>query len=252
MENSKSMGELLEAVKLLMEKMERGELTISELSDLERLTAKLHERSIILKYKAFEKFAAHEKSDPDLAEEIHEETETRATTKETEESTENKEDEEVMEFSIFDEVEHLDEEHKDEEPLMPETKEQVIEEHRTISIKEEGPAGDKTMEVSITEKKESTFSERFHVEDNSIASKLSGGKINSLVGVFGLNERLRFINNLFDGSSEQFSEAVKVLDAQSNFSEAMSKINEMAAKHEWDDEDDSVKEFMNYLNRRYA
>ncbi len=90
------------------------------------------------------------------------------------------------------------------------------------------------------------------MEDNSIASKLSGGKLNSLVGAFGLNERLRFINNLFDGSSEQFSEAVKVLDAQSNFSEAMSKINEMAAKHEWDDEDDSVKEFMNYLNRRYA
>ena len=44
----------LHALGELMKKMEAGSLSISELSDLETLTRELHERSIILKYKAFE------------------------------------------------------------------------------------------------------------------------------------------------------------------------------------------------------
>jgi len=44
----------LKSLTVLVDKMQNGTLSILELSELEELTRELHERSIILKYKAFE------------------------------------------------------------------------------------------------------------------------------------------------------------------------------------------------------
>ena len=54
MDGLKNYREKIKSIEKLVNKMESGELSIHDLVDLETLTRDLHERSIILKYKAFE------------------------------------------------------------------------------------------------------------------------------------------------------------------------------------------------------
>ena len=52
---------MLEKLTTLLHTLEQGELTLEELTELESVTRQLHERSIILRYKAFEKTVLGEK-----------------------------------------------------------------------------------------------------------------------------------------------------------------------------------------------
>lgn len=240
MENMKSFNEDLSAIKTMIDKLAKGELTIDELGELETLTRKLYERSVILKYKAFEDRVS------DKSESKEEDIVEPAPVAEEEKEEPEVQEESAFDFSIF------DEEEDETVPEELEEKQPDVEEHKSISVTEEVKEDEVKTEIHVTDTKTLSFSERFNIEDNSLASRFAGGKLDSLVGAFGLNERLRFINNLFDGSSEIFSEAVKTLDSQGGLDEAMEKINEYAVKYDWEEDDDSVHEFMNYLNRRYA
>ena len=62
----------------------------------------------------------------------------------------------------------------------------------------------------------------------------------------------RSINDLFDGSSEMFSEAIKMLDSQTALDVANEKAAQLAVQHSWDPEEEVVVEFMSFVNRRYA
>ena len=95
---------------------------------------------------------------------------------------------------------------------------QEVEEHVSITVKADEEVIEKK---TITTRTEGTsFLDRFSMEDNSMSSNYQGAKIDTLIGAFGLNQKLLFINELFNGSSELFSDAIKILDAQSNFKEA--------------------------------
>ena len=83
-------------------------------------------------------------------------------------------------------------------------------------------------------------------------SQLGYYTISSLIGSFGLNERLLYINELFDGSSESFSDAIKQLDAKTNLSDATIFTTELVNKFNWDIESETVEEFFQKLCRRYA
>ena len=90
------------------------------------------------------------------------------------------------------------------------------------------------------------------MEDQASAD-FAMSKLDSLIGSFGLNERLQFINELFDGSSEAFSEAVKLLDARTGMDSAREKIAEFAEANNWNDADsETVGDFVAKIKRRYA
>jgi hypothetical protein len=260
-----SYKEKLDQLNELVGKLEMGDLTIEELSTMEKLTRELHERSIILRYKAFEQKVGIE------VEEVKEEPVAEPEPSMEAEPEPTPEEESAIEFSIFDESEEEDQEETPEpiveEPAVEETVEEEveeeigeveepemeIEEHVSISKTEDVTEDsiETTIEVKQT-REEKSFFDRLNLEDNSVASQFTGGKLDSLVGAFGLNQRLRFINNLFDGSSESFSEAVKVLDSQASLDEATEKAEVYAKDHDWDPEEENVIEFMTYVNRRYA
>lgn len=86
----------------------------------------------------------------------------------------------------------------------------------------------------------------------NVRSKSNVIPLESLVGSFTLNEKLLFINELFGGSSDNFSNAVKKLDNQHNLSVAMEAMAEMAASYGWDMESETIEEFMHKICRRYA
>jgi hypothetical protein len=244
----------LTALQGLVDKLEQGNLSLDELVEMERVTRELHERSLILKYKAFEEKvgvapAVRVEPEVEIEAEIEIEQEIVVPVEEPEE--------EPIEFSIFDdeteEEESTIEEEQEEEPAPMVMDGPEIEEHTSITVSETHDEGVQEVHVEVKETKEvSSFLDKYSEVDNSLASQFSGRKLDTLIGAFGLNERLRFINNLFDGSSELFSEAIKVLDSQNSMEEAAAKVATYAEQHEWEPEEENVMEFMTYLKRRYA
>ncbi len=250
MENLEAYKKQLEELKSLVDKLENGDLTVNDLVELEHITREMHEKSIILKYKAFERHVKGEVVEEDAAEVEEVSTE--------EENTE-------IEFAIFDEADAKEEEEVETPVFEPfaaepeisiedktEEKEQVlppvVEKEEVIEEIEE----EKVEESVTVNSSDQSFWEKLNIEDNSLGSQFGNAKIDTLIGAFGLNQKLRYINDLFDGSSELFSDAVKLLDTQSDLGAAQVKVGELAAEHAWDPEEESVAEFVSFVNRRYA
>ena len=232
----------IEELNALVEKMDNGELSIEELSTLEKITRELHERSIILRYKAFEN-----KVNPEPVVSLEEDL------PEVEEVREFEPEEQDIDFSIFDEG-SIQEDIVEEEPSIEENKLEP-EEEPVEPIIETPPVIEDEVEAEqegVIKKpvKETPSASSFM--DNSIAAQFSGGKLDSLIGAFGINQRLGFINNLFDGSSDAFSDALKELDNQDSIDSANMKISSLSATFEWENDDEDVIEFVSYVNRRYA
>ena len=109
----------------------------------------------------------------------------------------------------------------------------------------------------IVEEKSAEVSSEWISKLRTIESQLTDSfvmsKLDTLIGSFGLNERLQFINELFEGSSEAFSDAVKILDARTGMDTAREKIAEFAQSNNWNDADpETVSDFLAKIKRRYA
>jgi hypothetical protein len=266
MDGLKNYREKINSIEKLVNKMESGELSIHELVELETLTRDLHERSIILKYKAFE----NKMGDFNLVKEEIVPVE-ESVIEEIIEKVVEKEETPELDFSMFD------------APKVPEEKEEVtpgyqisltqndsIEEvvEKTtpiieiepelvvekVEVKIEEPKVEQVVEESIVVVKEkgTSFLDRLTIVDNSIGSQLGGKKLETLSGAFGINDRLLYINDLFDGSGEAFSDAIKTLDTQQNLDAASDKVEELAFKNSWNPEEEVVLEFLAIIKRRYA
>lgn len=83
-------------------------------------------------------------------------------------------------------------------------------------------------------------------------SQFGMGSVTSLVGSFGLNERLLYINELFGGSSEAFANAIQNLDTAGDFNTALEKVGAYAAQNNWNTNSETVSDFVNKIKRRYA
>lgn len=88
--------------------------------------------------------------------------------------------------------------------------------------------------------------------EQSLRSNYSIMSLDTLIGSFTLNERLQFINELFEGSSDSFSTAIKKLDTQENLSDARNIVAEYADNNNWDLESEIVEDFLVKICRRYA
>ncbi|MDP5099588.1 MAG: hypothetical protein NWQ27_06315 [Crocinitomicaceae bacterium] len=254
MENLESYKKRIKAIEEFSGRLESGELSIDELVQLETLTRELYERTVILKYKAFENKVNRIVESPlnledelDFVENIGE--------------NEIEESEPTIDFSIFDSPEIIEEPAAEVQiEIEEEIEEELIENKISNAVEEVVPEvtrqKETNVEAPIIENQSSvqgqSFWEQLNMNGNSISTQFEGAKIDTLVGAFGLNEKLRFINDLFDGSSESFSEAIKVLDTQANLDSAKIKSSELALKHGWDAEEESVVDFLMMVNRRYA
>jgi hypothetical protein len=76
--------------------------------------------------------------------------------------------------------------------------------------------------------------------------------LESLIGAFTLNEKLQFINELFDGSSDDFSTNIKQLDQLTSMDAARNMLAELAQTFNWDTESEIVEDFIYKICRRHA
>lgn len=252
-----SKKELLESLLQNIERLEAGKLSLEELEAHTDMVRELYERTIVLRYKAFEKQLAPTSKSEDAVEEkptfdvIEEVKVVEKVVEPVKEQTifENTELP-AIDFSLFDEPE------EEVEPIVeskPEVLEKaVVEVPKVEKVAQEEVKLEPIKSEPVNANVSDALTKKFKTIEQEIKGQLGFSKLESLVGSFGLNERLQYINELFDGSSELFSDAVKTFDSLSTIEQAKEKTGIMASTNKWDLESETVDEFIQKLYRRYA
>jgi hypothetical protein len=273
------MKELVSAIENGLKKISKGNITLIELEETVASSRELYERLLIVRYKVYENsiLAVEESEELEVVDketEVKKEEETiPEENKEIEiifeEETNDIAEDSIIRFDLFatpeiesevEEDEVLPEVEKEieqsiEEEVLPEIEikeEELVEENLDSEEEIENTAND-SAETSkeITEDASSLFPKLMKIE-KSIAQNYQVMTLETLIGSFTLNERLQFINELFDGSSDLFSSAIKRLDALDNRDSARSVIAEYAAENNWDLDGEVVEDFMLKICSRYA
>jgi hypothetical protein len=274
------MKELVSAIENGLKKISKGNITRIELEEILASSRELYERLLIVRYKVYENSILADIESEEL-EVVEKETEVKK-----EEETipeENKEIEiifeeetneiaedsiirfdlfatpeiesEVEEDEVLPEVEKEIEQSIEEEEVLPkiEIKEEELVEENLDSEEEIKNTLNDSAETSkeIAEDASSLFPKILKIE-KSIAQNYQVMTLETLIGSFTLNERLQFINELFDGSSDLFSSAIKRLDSLDNRDSARAVIAEYAAENNWDLDGEVVEDFMLKICSRYA
>lgn len=279
-----TLNELVEKIQNNIERLQDGRMELDEVEAHLDLVRELHERTIILKYKALEAKAVRK-------EEVIEAPITapvelvQESAPEVVETPIEAEEEEVQGFDLFGSMFAINETSQEEqvvEPVMdtpivmeeiveelpadellvepvieavietPEVKEIAVEENMEEEWVEEVEAHAPVVETLTSNKHLAAFSQRLMEVNAEVSNQFGFSPLNTLIGSFGLNERLLYINELFGGSSEAFSEAVKDFDGLANLNQASQKVLAYADQNMWDVESSTVTEFMQKLCRRYA
>ena len=275
------MKELVSAIENGLKKISKGNITLIELEETLASSRELYERLLIVRYKVYENsiLAVEESEELEVVDketEVEKEEETIPDENKDieiifEEETNDIAEDSIIRFDLFATPEIDSEVEVEEDEVLPEVEkeiEQSIEEEvlPEIEIKEEelveenldseeeieNTAND-SAETSkeIAEDASSLFPKLMKIE-KSITQNYQVMTLETLIGSFTLNERLQFINELFDGSSDLFSSAIKRLDALDNRDSARSVIAEYAAENNWELDGEVVEDFMLKICSRYA
>ena len=185
--------------------------------------------------------------DEDALEEVLEEEDTEAESLEHEEYLE---DELETEFFEEEAEEELIEEATEEAPLVDsQSEDSFVAEQLSTEILEEVL----TPEEAHYEPQFSASQPIWMAEmEANIRDNRSVFPLETLAGAFTLNEKLQFINELFDGSSDDFSASVKQLDQLANMDAARNMLSELSQTFNWDTESEIVEDFLYKICRRHA
>ena len=272
--------DLIVTLQLLFENLNAGSIREDEMETMLETARELYERTLILRYKAYERKVYGEKVEGESLEEektfsVEEEVQVE------EEKTEIQEEKPTfdMAFSLFDELESTNdadlveeevseqdftgdifqdtlEEVEKEDELVDAFEEEIIdtiEVSETIQTPEETKSFHSYEEITVNPSSTSKdVFDKMLEKDDSLGAKLMGLRIDSLNGVFGLNEKLQLINDLFEGSSESFYQAIKIFDNASDFEQAILILSNYANEFSWELDNALVIEFVQKVARRYA
>lgn len=90
-------------------------------------------------------------------------------------------------------------------------------------------------------------------EPTSVAEAFHRAPIESIAKSISLNQKFRFINQLFSGSSTAYAQAIDELDQVENYGQALDLISyRYASQYLWDMSSDEVSELVEILKRRFA
>lgn len=269
MANQQKLAKSLNELQSLLTKLNSGALHTTELESLVDQAREVYELALVLRYKAYEAQIAGSSENKEVI--LEKEEKSEITIPEPTKVFEAPEQEEVIQpaidFSLFDEPDvHVTVEVKLDEGTN--TEQEKVHLEAVISTNDT----DVVAEITVVDEVEEPVSElpqmpqsavpftadsddfvrRFSAIDPSLQSQLAMSRLETLIGSFGLNERLQFINELFDGSSEAFSDAIKSIDAQSDEQAALKKASSLASQFNWDQDSETVEEFVLKIKRRYA
>jgi hypothetical protein len=254
-----------------VEKLESGTLSPEDMELLVEDAKELYERLIILRYKIYETnvlgvkepvISAHlrqtEIETPiDLFGSIEEHSITPEPAFEVtfaKSDDEDLDEEPIHEASIPAEdpihEEEIEEEEQEVEDEIQTNEDQIHEEEIEEEIKQEveDPEAPTAWEPQFSGDQPIWMAEmEANIRDNKSVFPLE-----SLIGAFTLNEKLQFINELFEGSSDDFSSHIKQLDQLASMDAARNMLAELALTFNWDTESEIVEDFIYKICRRHA
>ncbi|MHC1777301.1 MAG: hypothetical protein AB9834_18000 [Lentimicrobium sp.] len=91
----------------------------------------------------------------------------------------------------------------------------------------------------------------FGKNDQSLAERMQLKSISDLKTAIGLNDKFQFINELFEGSGDRYSEAVNMLNNCSSGSEAGQLFADLKSRYNWDGKNPVFMKLQDFVNRRY-
>ena len=140
------------------------------------------------------------------------------------------------------------EEVKEEEPFVSQ---EMLEEKDDILADEEVIDAIKEIEQQM-EQSINLASPSMRVPGQSLAEKLSQTKVHDLTKAFGISEKFLFMNELFEGDSDSYKEALNTLNNFPSWNLAEEELLKLSEKFSWDQESEFVNRFMTVVERRYA
>ncbi|MDN3621010.1 hypothetical protein QWY81_16205 [Polaribacter undariae] len=148
--------------------------------------------------------------------------------------------EEIIE-QPFDEIEDIIFAEPEPEPETVEVKEEVkIEESKTLSLEEE-------LQDTISVDQMATLFDIPVAAPKSLNDKFSANI------QIGLNDRIAFVKNLFDGSQEDFNRVVSQLNTYGTEKEALKFINKMVKPdYDWSTQQELEARFIEIVERKFA
>jgi len=260
------MHALIEEIAALLAKIKSGEATLGELEAFAAATNQLNERAIILRYKAIEaKVYGTPVAEEVVSEALVSVKEEVASVIEVRAETVTVEPREEASFDLFDMDTTEEEEIEDEVPfeLIEDVVEEEIEEEPIDEIQH-------VHEEPVEEEKAPVISEpafaapienmqglhpiygKLNSNDGTLAARLMSVRLETLKGAFGFNERLQIIQELFNGSNDEFNNLIEKLESIPSKEEARSLVSSYANKYHWDAESQLAIELIQKVERKYA
>lgn len=86
---------------------------------------------------------------------------------------------------------------------------------------------------------------------NTVSEKLHQNPIKDLKSSIGINEKFQFINELFNGSLQDYTLGITELNQFPNYEEALKMIDVLKFKFNWDINSDAYHKIMDFVRRRY-
>ncbi|HEY4800135.1 MAG TPA: hypothetical protein VII99_13730 [Bacteroidia bacterium] len=146
--------------------------------------------------------------------------------------------------------------HFPEEIKKAETDEKTEEKKNKAEEKRPAPADLFSMEdMSVAAQSETPpapKSEEKKKPEESVAEKLSHKKIGDLKSFIGINEKFRFINELFDGNMKEYTVAVDQINSFISFEEAEPYLADIKEMYKWSDENAIAANFIELVKRRFS
>ncbi|WP_341899637.1 hypothetical protein [Fluviicola taffensis] len=257
------MHALLEEIAALLVKIMSGEATVNELEAFAAATNQLNERAIILRYKAYEANVygntVSEKSTSEApvivkeeivpvieAQEFHPEQEEEPSFDLFGMDNEEEIEDEVAFELIEDEVEQVIEEEPIEDVIEPVHHQEVVEEKE-----QEAPELAFAAPIENTQGLHPIYG-KLNSNDGTLAARLMSVRLETLKGAFGFNERLQIIQELFNGSNDEFNSLIDQLETIPSKEQARSLVSSYANKYHWDAESQLAIELIQKVERKYA
>ncbi len=85
----------------------------------------------------------------------------------------------------------------------------------------------------------------------SLQDKVSRNSIADIREAIGINEKFRFINQLFRGDMNEYNKVIDKLNTLKTMDEADTFLITYKVRYEWDEEGDVYREFIGIVERRY-
>lgn len=126
---------------------------------------------------------------------------------------------------------------------------------------EQQPATSAPTEPAKTESKPSTLADRFQQNTPSVndvlaglekkanlASRFNSRPITNLRKAIKINDRIRFVNELFDRDSIQYEQTIDMIESSANINEALDKL---FSNRNWNQEDETTVDFLELVYQRF-